>query len=53
MVLAADPVHRGALEAYRAAHQVLLDRSDGENFWETGWLRQQLDATDAKLGTLS
>jgi alkyl sulfatase BDS1-like metallo-beta-lactamase superfamily hydrolase len=49
MVLAAEPDHRGALVAYRDAHEALLARDGGENFWETGWLRHRIAATTEKL----
>jgi alkyl sulfatase BDS1-like metallo-beta-lactamase superfamily hydrolase len=38
--LAADPHHRGALEASLAAHRGLLAAS--ENFWETRWLENEI-----------
>lgn len=49
MVLAAQPAHRGALEALAGAHRGLLERGGGENFWETGWLRHQLARTEREL----
>ncbi len=49
MVLAADPVHRGALEASRSAHQALLERAGGANFWEVGWLRHRIAELDRAL----
>jgi len=49
MALAADPASRPALEAYLAAHEALLARRGGINFWETGWLRHQIARTRAQL----
>jgi alkyl sulfatase BDS1-like metallo-beta-lactamase superfamily hydrolase len=40
VALAADPTHRGALDASLAAHRTLLAAS--VNFWETRWLEQQI-----------
>jgi len=42
--LAAEPEHRGALEASLAAHRTL--RAGATNFWEVRWLEKQI----AKLG---
>lgn len=47
--LAADSHHRGALVLGRNANQALLDRSGGVNFWETGWLKTQIEKIDAAL----
>ena len=41
MALAAAPGHRGALETFVAAHEVMLDEH-GENFWIAGWLNHQI-----------
>ena len=49
MALAAEPRSRPALEAYLAAHQRLLDERGGINFWETGWLRYQIERTRQTL----
>ena len=49
MALAAEPASRPALEAYLAAHERLLDERGGENFWETGWLRHQIERTRRAL----
>ena len=47
MALAAAPGHRGALETFIAAHEVLL-AEHGENFWLAGWLNHQIaDAAPA------
>jgi glyoxylase-like metal-dependent hydrolase (beta-lactamase superfamily II) len=53
MALAAAPDSRPALEAYLAAHERLLAQRGGENFWETGWLRHQVERTRKKLETRS
>ena len=40
--LAADSRHRQAQLLSLAAHEALLERSGGSNFWETGWLKHQI-----------
>jgi alkyl sulfatase BDS1-like metallo-beta-lactamase superfamily hydrolase len=40
--LAADKRHHAAQLLSLAAHEALLARSGGGNFWETGWLKQQI-----------
>ncbi len=40
--LAADSRHRQAQLLSLAAHEALLERSGGTNFWETGWLKHQI-----------
>jgi alkyl sulfatase BDS1-like metallo-beta-lactamase superfamily hydrolase len=50
MALAAAPDSRPALEAYLAAHEHLLAERGGQNFWETGWLRYQIERTRRALG---
>lgn len=53
--LTADPDHRAALEAFVAAHEVLLAQhaaehaDDFENFWLTGWLRFQIAQAGERL----
>ncbi len=47
VALAADPSHRGALEASRAAHRQLLEAS--VNFWESAWLKKELRELEAAL----
>ncbi len=47
VALAADPSHRGALEASRAAHRQLLEAS--VNFWESAWLKKELRELEAVL----
>jgi alkyl sulfatase BDS1-like metallo-beta-lactamase superfamily hydrolase len=49
MALAAEPTSCPALEAYLAAHQRLLAERGGINFWETGWLRYQIERTRQAL----
>ena len=34
--------HRGALDVIVDAHRALLDTGGDVNFWESGWLRHQL-----------
>lgn len=53
MALTAAPDSRPALEAHLAAHERLLAQRGGENFWETGWLRNQIERTRKKLATAS
>lgn len=52
MALAAEPRSRPALEAYLAAHERLLSERGGINFWETGWLRSQIERTRGRLAEL-
>ena len=52
IALAAEPASRPALEAYLAAHERLLEEGGGINFWETGWLRYQIERTRQKLAEL-
>lgn len=49
--LAAGGGHRGAVTLSRDAHQALLDRSGATNFWETGWLRTQIEKLEAALAS--
>ena len=49
MALAAEPGHRGALEAFVTAHELLLERHGGENFWLIGWLRDQVAHAQASI----
>ena len=53
IALAAEPQSRPALEAYLAAHQRLLEERGGINFWETGWLRYQIERTRHALAGLA
>jgi alkyl sulfatase BDS1-like metallo-beta-lactamase superfamily hydrolase len=52
MALAADGDSRPALEAFLAAHEQLFAQRAGENFWETGWLRHQIERTRRKLASM-
>jgi alkyl sulfatase BDS1-like metallo-beta-lactamase superfamily hydrolase len=49
MALAAAPDLRQGLEVYLAAHEQLLAEHGGRNFWETGWLRYQIERTRKAL----
>jgi hypothetical protein len=40
VALAADPSHRGALDAILAAHERL--EAESRNFWLTSWIRKQI-----------
>jgi len=40
--LAANGAHRPAQSLSLAAHEALLARCGGVNFWEAGWLEQQI-----------
>lgn len=50
IALGAEPGNRAALEAKKAASQVLLQASGGSNLSETMWLRSEIAEIDAKLG---
>jgi hypothetical protein len=55
MVLASDAVHRDALTAYLAAHELLLAEHEARgparvNFWLVGWLRHQIADAQERLG---
>jgi glyoxylase-like metal-dependent hydrolase (beta-lactamase superfamily II) len=41
-ILANDPHHAAAVAVMVEAHQTLLAEGADENFWESGWLRQQI-----------
>lgn len=49
IVLAVVATHCGAWAAYRDAHKRLLDRSRGENFWETRWLQIRLREAEQEI----
>ncbi|MBK7975423.1 MAG: MBL fold metallo-hydrolase [Deltaproteobacteria bacterium] len=57
IALAGEPADVGALRASLRAHECLLVKSGGENFWEWGWLTHQLReiraALDAARGAAS
>jgi alkyl sulfatase BDS1-like metallo-beta-lactamase superfamily hydrolase len=44
--LESDPADPGARRFARDVHQRMLDRSDGLNFWEVGWLKHKIAALD-------
>src|SRR5262245_37586076 len=46
--LAAEPAHRGALEASLAAHRTLRGRA--RNFWELRWLDKEIAKLEKTLG---
>jgi glyoxylase-like metal-dependent hydrolase (beta-lactamase superfamily II) len=41
-ILANDPQHAAAIAVMVEAHGTLLGEGGDENFWESGWLRQQI-----------
>lgn len=47
--LAADGAHAGALQLALDSHRAILERSGSVNFWETGWLRTQIEKLEAAL----
>lgn len=47
--LATEPLHRAALQLALDSHRRLLDRSDAINFWETGWLKTQIEKLEVAL----
>jgi alkyl sulfatase BDS1-like metallo-beta-lactamase superfamily hydrolase len=47
--LRTDAGHRGALGLALDSHRKLLERSAAVNFWETGWLRTQIERLEAAL----
>jgi glyoxylase-like metal-dependent hydrolase (beta-lactamase superfamily II) len=49
--LAADSRDAGALRLSLDAHRALLERSGAANFWETGWLRDQIARQQLALET--
>jgi alkyl sulfatase BDS1-like metallo-beta-lactamase superfamily hydrolase len=52
LVLAVDEKHRGALDAYRAAHEQLLAQHAGENFWLTKWLEGEVRSAQNRIQRL-
>jgi len=52
LALAVDPRHRGALDAYRRAHEQLLAEHGGANFWLTRWLEGEVRSATNRLGRL-
>jgi alkyl sulfatase BDS1-like metallo-beta-lactamase superfamily hydrolase len=53
MALAAEPSNGQALRAQLAALELLLQRSGGENFWEVGWLRHQIEEAERVLAEVA
>lgn len=51
-VLAVDATHRGALEAYRSAHEQLLAEHGRANFWLTRWLEGEIRGATNRLARL-
>lgn len=49
VALGAEPGHREALAAMKAAHEALLAASGGTNLSETGWLNTSIAALEARL----
>lgn len=49
IALAADIAHKPALQLSLAAHRVLLERAGDSNFWESGWLKQQIAQLEKAL----
>lgn len=52
LTLAAAGEHRGALAAYRDAHQQLLREHDRANFWMTRWLEGELRSASNRLARM-
>ncbi|MCX7283223.1 MAG: MBL fold metallo-hydrolase [Novosphingobium sp.] len=53
IVLSAEPAHRAALEAKKAAHEALLAQATASNLSETMWLRSEIADADRRLEALS
>jgi hypothetical protein len=47
--LAHAPAERAALQLALDAHRAQLERSGSDNFWETGWLRTQIEKLTERL----
>ena len=52
LVLAVDATHRGALEAYRSAHERLLEEHGRANFWLVRWLEGEIRSATNRLARL-
>ncbi len=52
LVLATEPGHREALDAYRRAHERLLEQHDAQNFWLTRWLEGEIRSASNRLARL-
>lgn len=49
MALGGHSAHRPALELSLDAHRALLERSGGDNFWESGWLKTSIATLEKQL----
>jgi glyoxylase-like metal-dependent hydrolase (beta-lactamase superfamily II) len=52
LALAVEPAHRGALDAYRRAHEQLLAEHGRANFWLTRWLEGEVRGATNRLERL-
>jgi alkyl sulfatase BDS1-like metallo-beta-lactamase superfamily hydrolase len=52
LVLAVEPEHPGALDAYRHAHECLLAEHGNANFWLTRWLEGEVRGATHRLERL-
>jgi alkyl sulfatase BDS1-like metallo-beta-lactamase superfamily hydrolase len=52
LALAVDATHRGALEAYRSAHEQLLEEHGRANFWLVRWLEGEIRSATNRLARL-
>ncbi len=52
LALAVDGAHRGALDAYRRAHEQLLADHGRENFWLTRWLEGEVRGATNRIERL-
>ena len=52
LALAVDDEHRGALDAYKRAHEQLLVEHGHANFWLTRWLEGEVRSTTNRLDRL-
>ena len=52
LALASEPQHRGALEAYRRAHEQLLAEHGNANFWVTRWLEGEVRGATNRIARL-
>ncbi len=53
VALAKDPLHKDALQLALNTHYALLDRSKSTNFWETGWLKYQIEQLEQRINSSS
>lgn len=53
VALAAEPTHLGALTLARDTHKVLLQRSNSINFWEAGWLNDQIKILQQAIDSIT